>query len=203
IVDCKFARISNCFINSGDDAICLESLSPDESCSNITITNCIVSSSASGIKIGTETAGILEDITIKNCVVYDTRVDAVSIMTVDGARIRRVNISNITVRNIKESAIFIRLGSRLRAYRKGAVSSEPVLKDVIIENIQGTQISAGYGCSVTGLENHPIENVTLRNINLSFEGGGKLADAGNVVEEKEKSYPRGSMLGVLPAYGFY
>lgn len=203
LVDCNFVRVSDCLINSGDDAICLKSFSPGESCSNITITNCIVSSNASGIKIGTETAGIIEDITIQNCVVYDTRRDGIAIMTADGARIRRVNISNISLRNIKTSAIFIRLGTRLKPYRKNAVPAVPVLQDIVIENIQGTRISMGYGCSITGLENLPVENLILKNINLSFEGGGQIKDIDREIPENEKNYPNGEIFGVLPAYGFY
>ncbi len=48
LLDCEKVRISNCYINSGDDAICLKSFSPDEGCRDITITNCVVSSNASG-----------------------------------------------------------------------------------------------------------------------------------------------------------
>lgn len=203
LVDCNFVRISDCLINSGDDAIVLKSLSPDESCSNITITNCIVSSNASGIKIGTETAGTIEDITIQNCVVYDTRTDGISIMTVDGARIKRINISNISMRNIKSSAIFIRLGTRFKSYRENKISQKPVLQDVIIENIQGTGISTGYGCSITGLKNMPVENIILKNINLTFEGGGQVEDINREIPEKEEAYPNGKIFGILPSYGFY
>ncbi len=224
LVDCEKVRVSNCYINSGDDAICLKSLSPDEACRDITISNCIVSSNASGIKIGTESAGTFEDITIQNCVVFDTRVDAISLMTVDGARLERVSISNITARNIKGAAIFIRLGTRNRPYRKNASVNTPGLRDVLIENVQGTRIS-GFGCSVTGLPGAELENIVLRRINLEFEGGNRALDLDNRTQkdsgrsslsyeavmqeinrdipEKAEAYPRGEMFGRLPAYGFY
>ena len=203
LVDCERVRISNCVINSGDDAICLKSFSPDEACRDITITNCIVSSNASGIKIGTETSGAFEDITISNCTVYDTRVDGISIMTTDGARVERITVSNITMRNIKGSALFIRLGNRNRPYRKDAKINIPYLKDIIIENIQGNRISAEQGCSITGLETAFVENITLRNINLSFEGGKLAAESNRVIPEQEKAYPNGLTYGTLPAYGLY
>ena len=223
LVDCERVRIANCYINSGDDAICLKSFSPDEACRDITITNCIVSSNASGIKIGTETSGAFEDITIQNCVVYDTRVDAISIMTVDGARVERINVSNITVRNIKGAAIFIRLGARNRPYRKNAKINAPILRDVLINNVQGTRIG-GASCSVTGLPGLEVENVVLSRINLEFEGGNYpvaidqsttsstpapmspaavLQDINREIPENPKAYPRGVMFGRLPAYGFY
>jgi polygalacturonase len=203
LVDCERVRVSNCFISSGDDAICLKSLSPDEACRDITITNCIVSSNASGIKIGTETSGCFEDITVTNCVVFDTRVDAISIMTVDGARMERIQFSNISCRNIKASAIFIRLGKRLRTYRQEAAHHTPHLKNILFENIQGTRISADRGCIIAGLEDAKVENLVLRNIHLEFEGGGTAEDARRLIPEEEASYPNGKIFGRIPAYGFF
>lgn len=203
LIDCQQVRISNCYINSGDDGICLKSLSPDEGCRNITITNCVVSTNASGIKIGTETAGKIEDITINNCVVYDTRIDALSIMTVDGTQMERINFSNITCRNIKGSAIFVRLGNRNRTYREGAKINTQHLKDIIFENIQGTRISEKYGNIIAGLKDIPIENIILRNINLEFEGGKNANQADLKIPENEQKYPNGHIFGELPSYGFY
>ncbi len=59
------------------------------------------------------------------------------------------------------------------------------------------------GCSITGLPDHSIENVTLSNIHLSFEGTGTREDAARDVAEKPDSYPESTMFGTLPAYGFF
>jgi hypothetical protein len=221
LVDCQSVRISNSYINSGDDAICLKSFSPDEGCSDITISNCVVSSNASGIKIGTESAGYFKDITINNCTIFDTRIDAVSIISVDGAKIERINVSNITARNIKGAAIFVRLGNRGNTFRKDVQPNEGSIKDILITNMQGTRIS-GYGCSITGIPGMPLENITLQNISLDFEGGIKklgldkspldgedipisqlIDDMEREVPENEKNYPNGLIFGRLPAYGFF
>lgn len=50
---------------------------------------------------------------------------------------------------------------------------------------------------------HPIENVSLDNTRLEFEGGGTREDALKTVPEKPESYPESTMFGALPAYGFY
>lgn len=203
LVDCEKVRISNCMINSGDDAICLKSFSPDKACRDITISNCIVSAGASGIKIGTETAGAFEDITVQNCVVYDTWGEGIAIMTADGARIERVNISGISLRNIKRSGIFIRLNTRNRTYGSNTAVNKPHLKDIIIENIQGSRL-ASLGCSITGIEGLPLENIVLSNINLTFEGGVRSAPVASEIPEKQNAYPAGAMFGpALPAYGFF
>lgn len=203
IVDCEQVRIANCFIVSGDDGICLKSFSPDRACRDITITNCVISSGASGIKIGTETAGAFEDITIQNCTVFDTFGEGLAIMTADGARIERVTISNITLRNIKRSALFIRLNVRNKKFGNSTVINKPVLKDILIENIQGSRLGA-VGCSITGLSDYPLENVQIRSINFEFEGGITDVKPDAPVPEKVDAYPVGTMFGpTLPAYGFY
>lgn len=203
IVDCRNVHITNSLIISGDDAICIKSFSPEGLCQNIIVNNCIVSSNASGIKIGTETAGRIEDILIQNCVVYDTRGEGIAIMTVDGGTIERVIISNITMRNIKRGGIFIRMNIRNKRYGNNKQVNTPHLKDIIIENIQGTQISR-LGCSVTGLENYRPERIYFRNINLEFEGGVDECDENMIIPEQPYEYPIATMFGdILPAYGFY
>jgi hypothetical protein len=203
LVDCEQVRIANCYINSGDDAICLKSFSPDQTCRDITITNCVISANASGIKIGTETSGLFQDIAVSNCAIYDIRRDAISIGSVDGAGIERVNISNITMRNIKGSAIFIRLGQRNRTYRKNTHVNVPYLRDILIENVQGDGISAENGNIIAGTKTIPVQNVRLKDIHLRFEGGGKAVESERELPESEGGYPNGLIFGRLPAYGFY
>lgn len=50
----KNVRISDCFIDTDDDALCFKSESGIYSlCENITVTNCILRSNCNGIKCGT------------------------------------------------------------------------------------------------------------------------------------------------------
>src|SRR5690606_34369188 len=88
IVDCEYVWVNDSYINSGDDGICIKSFSPDKHCRNITVSNCHVSSMASAIKIGTETAGQITDVVIQNCTVFDTWGEGLAIMSVDGATVR-------------------------------------------------------------------------------------------------------------------
>ena len=214
IVDCSNVRITNCHIVSGDDGIVFKSFARNEGCHQVTVSNCIISTNAAGIKIGTETAGVFRDFTINNCVVYDTRGSGIGIMTVDGSIVERILVSNITLRNIKGTAIFIRIGNRNRPYGNGEVTTMSTMKDVLIQNVYGTGIER-YGCSITGIPDAFVEGITLDNIQLSFTGGlDPLYFEGNInrpekvltvdnVPEKEKDYPRSEMFGKLPAYGFY
>jgi len=202
LTDCQQVRVANCFINSGDDSIVLKSLSPDGTCRDITIVNCVVSSNASGIKLGTESAGAFEDIVVQNCVVFDTRCEGLAVLTVDGARIERVSFSNISLRNIKGDAILVRLGARNRTHRKDAEVKKGSLKDVMFSQIQGTRISS-LGNAIAGIPGQNIENVVLRDINFQFTGGGTATDAQRTVPENVAGYPGVKLFGTLPAYGFY
>ncbi|MBI5693456.1 MAG: right-handed parallel beta-helix repeat-containing protein [Verrucomicrobia bacterium] len=203
LTDCERVRVANCFINSGDDAIVLKSLSPTGRCRDIAITNCVVSSNASGIKIGTESAGAFEDIVVQNCTVFDTRCEGLAVLSVDGARIERVSFSNISLRNIKGDALLVRLGARDRTYRTDAVVNKGAIKDVMFSQIQGGRISA-LGSAISGIPGGMIENVTLRDVVLECEGGGTREQARRVVPENIKAYPGSAMFGgSLPAYGFF
>jgi hypothetical protein len=101
------------------------------------------------------------------------------------------------------SPIFVRLGNRARPFREGGpVPGVAALRNVQITNIQAT--GAGpTGCAIAGLPGHPIENLTMENIRIEFDGGGTVQDAKRAVPENPEKYPEHSMFGRLPAYGLY
>ena len=68
ISDCKEVRISNCFINSADDGICLKSHNRGAWNDRVSISNCHIISSASAIKFGTESLGGFKNVTIDKVV---------------------------------------------------------------------------------------------------------------------------------------
>jgi polygalacturonase len=198
---CNRVRISNCDIQSGDDAIVLKSTLA-RVCRNVVITNCILNSDCNAFKLGTESNGGFEDIVLSNCVMYDTHLAGIALEMVDGGALARVNVSNVTMKNVR-CPLFVRLGNRARPFESG--SPKPgmgTLRDVIIRDVQATGANR-TGCSIAGLPEHPVENVSLSNIRLTFAGGGKAEDAQRQVPEKADAYPEYSMFGVLPAYGLY
>jgi polygalacturonase len=198
---CYNVRIANCEIISGDDAIVLKS-TLDRPCRNITVTNCVISSNCSAFKLGTETNGGFQDITFSNSIIYDTHLAGLTLQMVDGGKLTRVSISNITMDNVG-TAIFIRLGNRARPY-KDNMAKPPMgeLSNVIISNVQASNVGT-TGCSITGLPNFPLKNITLANIRLNFKGGGTQDLVKREIAEVPEKYPEYSMFGKLPAYGFY
>lgn len=210
---CKDCTVSGCIFESDDDAITLKSTF-ERPCESIVISDCIARSHCNAIKMGTESNGGFRDIAIANCTVTSPRPEAkltygqergmsgISLEAVDGGLLERVAINNITIRGVNVP-LFLRLGDRARSFKKD-MRPPPIggFRDVVIANIVATDVGK-IGCSITGQPGHPIENVSLNNIMLSFEGGGARDLASKRVPELPQAYPECKMFGDLPAYGFY
>lgn len=198
---CRNVRISDCYGVTGDDTITLKSTSMHP-CENVSITNCVVSSNCNGIKMGTETNGGFENITISNCTVFDTGLAGIALEIVDGGTMDGVTISNISMRGV-QSPIFMRLGDRARVYEED-MERPPVgaMRNINISNVIATR-ATDLGCPISGLPGHPIENVSLSNIQLTFAGGGKRDAMDREIPEEPARYPECKMFGTLPAYGFF
>ena len=216
---CRNVHVSDCSVNSPhDDGICLKStygLGFARATENVTITNCIVSGFEEGsfldgtykrtikeptgrIKFGTESNGGFKNITISNCVFNYCR--GLALEAVDGALLEDVTITNITMRDIVNSPIFLRLGARMRGPAGVPVGE---LRRVIISNVIAYNVEPGQGMLIVGLPGHPIKDVDIKDIKIYSKGGGTADQATREVPEMEKGYPEPGSFGVLPAYGVF
>ncbi|MFD2572685.1 glycoside hydrolase family 28 protein [Spirosoma soli] len=220
LVDCKDVTITNCIINATDDGICLKSEDPGSRCENISVAHCTIRSSASAFKLGTGSYGGFKHITVRDLTVYDTFRSAIALECVDGGLLEDIDIRNVKATNTG-NAIFIRLGhrrpngpvSQVRNIRIANVEVEvPQGKPDIGYPIEGPPIKEPHNlipASITGLPDHPVQQVVLENISIVYGGGGqkKIAhvsiDSLATVPERPTGYPEFSMFGELPAWGFY
>ena len=212
---CHRVRIANCRIRSGDDAIVLKSTAP-RACEGVVITNCILSSDCNAFKCGTESTGGFRDIAVSNCVIHDTRLSGLALEMVDGGTLEGVTIANVRIVRTR-NPIFMRLGNRARPYLavgpgggSGTHVVEPGMKVPGVgrfRNVHLVDISADggdiVGCALAGLPGHPIEDIRLTGMRLSFAGGGITSDLAQTILEREEAYPEYSMFGRLPAYGLF
>jgi polygalacturonase len=134
---CQDVHIKDCDIISGDDALCFKTTSSKMACSNIVVTGMRLKSNQGAIKMGTESMAPFENITISDCFIYDTKNGGIKLLTVDGAHLRNVQISNINMVNVR-TPMLIRLGSRLSVFRKGKDTQQPTgtLENVVIKNVK-------------------------------------------------------------------
>jgi len=207
---CQNVRIKNCDVISGDDALVFKTTSSKMACRNITVSGMRLKSNQAGIKMGTESMANFEDIKISDCHIYDTKNGGIKLLTVDGAHLRNVEISNITMDNVKTPMLF-RLGSRLSVFRKDADTQQPTgtFENVIVKNVKAkaadfAQLKPPSGILITGVPGHYITNLTLENIEIDLLGTGTLADSRHEVPEAVNQYPEVKTFGpTIPAYGVW
>jgi len=224
---CQNVRISDCTINSPqDDGLVLKStyaLGYSRPTQNVTITNCQVSGFQEGtlldgtykpytgrtdgggsgtgrIKFGTESNGGFRNITISNCVFTHCR--GLALESVDGAIIEDVTINNITMQDIVNSPIYIRLGHRLRGPTES--TNVGVIRRVKISNIEVSNAVSNTSMIIAGTIDHPIEDVQLSDIRINYLGGGqKDWSQYDPPEDESQFYPEPDRLGTMPAYGMF
>ena len=208
---CHNVTVSDMIADSDDDGITLKSTSP-RLCEDITISNCVVSSHCNAIKLGTETNGGFRNIIVRGVVVkpsadqssryfgLPTGHSAISLEIVDGGTMSNVDIADITITGT-ESPIFVRLADRRRPYAEnvpidkvGSISSIR-LHDILIDGAGPT------GCSITGIEGHPVTDVQISDVTMRHAGGQPVTAA--PADEKIAEYPEATMWGILPAKGFW
>ena len=221
---CRNVRVSNCSVNSPwDDGICPKSsfaLGYARATENVTITNCYVTGDyqlgsmldgtfkrfgpdfkvvpTGRIKCGTESNGGFKNITISNCVFESCRGFALE--TVDGALLEDVTFVGITMRDIRNSPLFLRLGTRMRGPQGVPVGT---LKRVIMSNITSYGAVTELPSIISGVPGHFIEDIKINDVYFHQLGGGTKDMAGLQPEEKADGYPEPRMFGTLPAHGFF
>ena len=245
---CRNVRIVNCTVNAiNDDAIVLKSsyaLGIPRACENITISGCQVSGYDVGsflagqfqetqaqapdrdgptgrIKLGTESNGGFRNIAISNCVFVRSR--GLALETVDGGVIEDVSITNVTMREVSSSPIFLRIGNRGRGPDGTGIGA---IRRITISHVIASDCDARYPILIAGLPGHPVQDVRLSDVRVTFRGGITMEQvaqqpAGMVnafflrgpgltgprdpfaPPEQEKAYPEPSMFGLLPAYGLF
>lgn len=222
---CRNVRVSNCRVNSPwDDGICLKSsysLGYARATENITITGCYVTGGydlgtlldgtlrkftpggtngnpTGRIKFGTSSNGGFKNIAVSNCVFDTSR--GLALECVDGGSLEDVAITGITMRNVTDAPLFLRLGSRLKG-PEGITTG--TLRRILISNIVSSNCVSEYAAILSGVPGHQIGDIKISNIYLEHQGGGTAQMAASRPEEQETAYPEVWKLGSMPAHGFF
>ncbi len=210
IDSCRRVRISDCDIDTGDDAICIKATRARPS-EDIIVTGCRITSTWGALKLGTESAGDFRNILFSNIVIRNTEGGGIKLISMDGCRMENVVADNILMDNVS-GPVFIRLGARLRRYFDDE-PERPVgsIRGVALRNIRIKVWEEGYllygklprksGIIITGIPGHPIDDVTLENVQVEFPGGGVFSEA--PVPEQEAEYPEFPSFHPLPSWAFF
>jgi len=211
-IDSRNVIISNCIIDTDDDAICFKSEDPDFLPENITVTNCILASNCNAIKFGTASSAGFRNITVSNCTIHPTSVSkirywekmykalengihtalsGIAIEAVDGGIVEHIRINNISMCGVINPITIV------LNHRNGRAR----MRDISINNV--TAVCKGVlPCIISGVPGNCIEDVTLKDITVENAGGEKIMKT--PVPENLDGYPENRMYGMEnPASALY
>ena len=179
VVCCHGVHISDCYISGGDDCICVYSMSYflDEvrSCKNVAVTNCVLSTSCNGIRVGASSDWPLRNCTFSNLVMFDTRT-GISMLCVPTAHpdqrswkidAEQESLHGPIVENISFSHIQMDTRKPIDLWIAENASRPACIRNVSISHVTAT---ADRGCYVGGNPQLPIENLRISDLHLSVKG---------------------------------
>ncbi|MDP2885702.1 MAG: glycosyl hydrolase family 28 protein [Ignavibacteria bacterium] len=182
---CKDVRISNCTIETGDDAIVFYSMNwfgPALPCENITVTNCRLSSASSAIKFCDGNMNCVRNVTIDNCTITNSN-RGIAFMVFDGGYVSDVVLSNLTIECRRHDWFWwgdgdpfhFNIKRRSEVHKHVKFENEPPagsIRNVLIQNV----IAHGNGSSV--INGHPqswLDGVTFENVKLYLSSDSTVA----------------------------
>ena len=139
------------------------------------MTNCVLESIATAVKIGTESPSDFRNILVSNCVIRNSTI-GLGLFIKDGGTAERIGFSNCTIETIRQPElaseslkdsiypIFVDIEKRQADSRIGKV------RDLSFSDIS---ILSDNGILIQGMTAGKIENVSLRNVTMRID---KAAD---------------------------
>ena len=181
----KKVRIANCFIESGDDCICLKNRREYEkygSCHDIVVTNCVMTGRSCAIKIGSENMDSIYNVLFDNCIITASN-RGLGIQNRDEGTVTNVQFNNMIVDCKYFSDVWwgkaepIYVTSYPRAvgnhkdagwrFPKGATKGRcGEVSEIYFNNVK---CYGENGCFIGGDTDDKVNNIYLNNIDITLE----------------------------------
>jgi polygalacturonase len=197
-------RISDCYLDNGDDAITLKAgkdadgLRVNRPTENVTITNCIIHRGSGAIVIGSETSGGIRNVAVSNIVCQGTQA-GINIKSERGRGgcVENVRIDNVTMDDVGRAisvAQFYTMQGETPPPPEPVSARTPVFRNISISritirhsrgrpdygwnpvSISGNKFGAPIMISIAGLPEQPIAGLHLSDIVGSGAGGLRARD---------------------------
>ncbi|MCU0383490.1 MAG: glycosyl hydrolase family 28 protein [Cyclobacteriaceae bacterium] len=181
IVDSQNVSISNSFISTGDDAICLKT-DVGGIVENVVVNNCIIESDDAAIKFGTGSVGIIRFCSFSNNVIRKSRY-GISLFMLEGGTFEHNLFSNMIFsggsRHKHEYGIFIDVDKKRLSDAYGTINHNT------FSNLHF--VSSGK-IMITGRPENNITNLTLKDISFIVEQEANFAKASK--PRGNKNFPK-------------
>lgn len=186
----RFVRLSNDYIDTGDDGIVIKSgkdadgLRVNRPSQDITITNCTVHHAHGAVTIGSETSGSVRNLVASNITAVDT-VNGIRIKSRRGRGgvVEDVRFDNWTMRNVGTAIVvtnyYLMEGETRTGGPEPVSGRTPRFRNIGISNI--TIDGAKQLIEIDGLPEMPIEALHIQNV----MGSGTKALTANYTDDLE------------------
>jgi polygalacturonase len=174
-------RVSNCYIDTGDDGMVIKSgkdadgLRVNRPSENISITNCTVHHAHGAVTIGSETSGCVRNVVASN-ITCDGTKEGIRIKSRRGRGgvVENIRFDNWTMRNVGlaiDVTNFYIMEGEVRTAEEPVTKRTPVFRNIAISNvsIQGAQ----QAINVEGLPEMPISGLRISDVIASAKTGMK------------------------------
>lgn len=183
---CQNVRISDCYIDVGDDCIAIkagvEETPVKRVCENITITNCNMIHGHGGVVIGSEMSGGVRNVVVSNCLFQDTdRGIRLKTRRRRGGFMKQLSFNNIIMDRVMCPFVFNmyyfcgKLGKEpWVSDRNPAPVDEgtPAIRDINISNMTVMNATACAGV-LSGLAEQFVENIRFTNCQITMSQDGE------------------------------
>lgn len=187
--------ISDCYLDTGDDAICLKSgknadgLRVNRPTENVAITNCTVHHGHGAVVLGSETSGGIRNVVASNIVALGTE-KGVRIKSTRGRGnvIENIRFDHWTMEDVPEAINVTNyytktpeepVSERTPIFRNIAISNMTITRSNVAINVEGLpempvtelQISNIIASAKTGMKAYNTSRLELRNVQVNPETG--------------------------------
>jgi polygalacturonase len=214
-ISSQYVHLTNCDVRCQDDACALFG-----SCKFVTVANCSFTTRWSVFRFG---GGVAENITVSNCLIYETYGCPVKMRCGPGSRFENISFSNIVMKDVT-GPISIGLGERRRRTDTNPeTDAAPQRPPGIVRNISFSGIHATvakpvplpdagftsaykpgevFSCiTLNSMGESFLENISFSDVHVTFPGGG-TAEQG-AVRDVPKIAGEYYDMGIPPSYALF
>lgn len=209
-ISCEYTHVTNCDIQTQDDACALFG-----SCKFVTITNSTFSTRWSVFRFG---GGHPENVTVSNCVIYQTYGCPIKMQFGLESRVQNLVFSNLVLQDVT-GPISINLSNRARRNTPaGDAAQRGYVRNIAFRGIRASVVSEGRQfedipfkqnyrpgetrqCIVlNGIGDAFMNDIVFDDVRVTYGGGGTAEEAAVEPPEVAGEYFE---IGTPPAYGLF
>jgi hypothetical protein len=190
--------VSDNHIEAGDDCIVLKTTDrggPAGPVENVAVTNNVLVSAASALKLGTESHGDFRHCVFSNCVIRDSRT-GIALLNYDGATMEDIRFQNIVMTTKPKWSQSVEWPIVLNVSPRTAESKLGHIRDVEFSDI--TMYTKGRVMAV-GADGSPLEQIRFRGVLMRVTGYENIAKAKKMRGGTMTETPGATDYGPTPA----